>query len=431
MSGIPPIFCKGSATALGITLVTSDFRLFLGGRFCAALALQMQAVAVGWYLYDLTGNPLTLGYAGLAVFVPIALFTLPGGDAADRIDRRRILAVAHAVLAACAGLLMLLAYLRTAEPAPFYAVLALSGVARAFSGPAMQSFVPFLVPRARFAAAVAWNSSVNQTGTVLGPALGGAIYLLGAPVAFGACLGLSLLVALAMLAIRTRTPPAREGGSSALERALAGMRYLRLQPVVLGAITLDLFAVLLGGITALLPIYARDILAVGPDGLGMMRSAIALNAVSMALLLANLPAQRQPHAGRAIFAGVALFGAAVLVFALSTSFVLSIGALVVAGAADMVSVYVRATVVQLGTPDEMRGRVSAVHMLFVGASNELGEFRAGVVAAWLGAVPAALAGGLATLAVVVVWTRLFPELRRVARLADVAPASSGNREADR
>ena len=381
----------------------------------------MQAVATGWYLYDLTGDPLTLAYAGLAVFLPIALLTLPGGDLADRLDRRRILGAAHAVLALCAALLMLLTWLGTAATAPFYLVLALSGAARAFSGPAVQSFVPFLVPRERFAPAVAWSSSANQTATVLGPAAGGAVYLLGAPAAFAACLVLSAFVAAATLAIRTRTAGRREPGSTALARALAGLRYLRLQPVVLGAITLDLFAVLLGGVTALLPIFARDILQVGPDGLGLMRSAIAVGAVTMALALANLPAQRQPHAGRAMFAGVALFGAAVLVFGLSGSFLLSLAALAVAGAADMVSVYVRSTVVQLGTPDEMRGRVSAVHMLFVGASNELGEFRAGVVAAWLGAVPAALAGGLATLAVVALWGRLFPELRRVERVVDVKP----------
>lgn len=402
-------------------LAVRDFRLFLGGRFCAGLAMQVQTVAVGWYLYDLTGDPLTLAYASLAVFLPIALLTLPGGDLADRADRRRILGAAHLLLALCAGLLTLLAWLHTAAPAPFYGVLLLAGTARAFSGPAVQSFVPFLVPRERFATAVAWSSSVNQTATVLGPAAGGAVYLLGAPAAFGACLALSLGVAAAMLAIRTRVAGSRDPGTTAAGRALAGLGYLRRQPVVLGAITLDLFAVLLGGVTALLPIFARDILHVGPDGLGMMRSAIAAGAVGMALALANLPVQRQPHAGRAIFAGVALFGAAVLVFGVSTSFLLSLAALAVAGAADMVSVYVRSTVVQLGTPDEMRGRVSGVYMLFVGASNELGDVRAGMMAAWLGAVPAALAGGFATLAVVAVASRLFPALRKIERLADVKP----------
>jgi MFS family permease len=407
--------------ALSSVLAVRDFRLFLGGRFGAGLATQMQAVAIGWYLYDLTGDPLTLAYAALAVFLPIALLTLPGGDAADRFDRRRILGAAHLVQALCAALLASLVFVATVRTGPFYLVLALSGTARAFSGPAVQSFVPFLVPRAQFASAVAWSSSANQTATVLGPALGGLIYLLGPPAAFAACCALSLLAAAAMIAVRKRVAALRESGTTALSRALAGLRYLGKQPVVLGAITLDLFAVLLGGITALLPVYARDILNVGPDGLGMMRSSVAVGAVAMALVLANLPSHRHPHAGRAIFAGVALFGVAVLVFGLSTSFLLSLAALAVAGAADMVSVFVRSTVVQLGTPDEMRGRVSAVHMLFVGASNELGEFRAGLVAAWLGAVPAVLAGGFGTLAVVALWSWLFPELRRVARLADVKP----------
>jgi MFS family permease len=226
-----------------------------------------------------------------------------------------------------------------------------------------------------------------------------------------------------MLSIRARVS-ATQSDASALERVVAGLKYLRRQPVVLGAITLDLFAVLLGSVTALLPIYARDILHVGPDGLGVMRSSIAAGAVGMGLLLANLPAQRQPHAGRAMLGGVAVFGLAVLAFGLSTHYALSVVALAVMGAADMISVFVRSTVVQLGTPDDMRGRVSAVHMLFIGAANEFGDFRAGLVAAWLGAVPAVLAGGICTLAVVALWTRLFPALRRVDRLADVSPARS-------
>ena len=396
-----------------------DFRLLLAGRFCAGLALQMQAVAVGWYLYDHTGDPLSLAYAGLAVFLPIALFTLPGGDAADRFDRRRILAAAHLVQAACAGLFVALTVSAAANWL-FYAVLALSGMARAFSGPAVHSFTPFLVPREEFASAVGWSSSTNQTATVLGPALGGVIYLLGSAAVFGACLVFSLGVSCAALAISRRVV-GEKSNTGAWSRLALGLSYLRRQQVVLGAITLDLFAVLLGGVSAMLPIYAKDVLAVGPDGLGLMRSAIAVGALGMALVLANLPAQRHPHAGRAIFLGVALFGAGVLAFGLSQSFVLSLGALLVMGAADMVSVFVRQTVVQLGTPDEMRGRVSAVHMLFIGTSNELGEFRAGLVAAWLGAGPAVLLGGVATLAVVALWSRLFPELRRIDRLAEVRP----------
>lgn len=381
--------------------------------------MQMQSVAIGWYLYDLTGDPMVLAYAGLSVFVPIALFTLPGGDVADRVDRRYILGIAGLVQAVCAALLMFLAAAKTVQPLPFYGVLVLSGAARAFSGPALPSFVPFLVPREQFPTAVAWNSSSNQTATVLGPAIGGLLYLWGPQAPFAACLVLSVFVAVAMVSIHTRGGIVATKAGTAFSRAADGLRYLRRQRIVLGAISLDLFAVLLGSITALLPIYARDILQVGPDGLGIMRSSIALGAVAMGLTLAHVPAQRHPHAGHALFAGVALFGAAVMVFGVSHSFLLSLAALAVAGAADMVSVFVRSTVVQLGTPDDMRGRVSAVHALFVSGANEFGDFRAGVAAAWLGAVPAVLAGGIGTLAVVALWAWLFPELRKVERLAEV------------
>ena len=401
-------------------LALRDFRLYLTARFFAALSQQMLAVAIGWYLYDLTGDPLALGYAGLAVFLPIAILTLPGGDLADRFDRRRILFAAHLLLAACAGALAWLAWTRTSGTSAYYAVLALTGAARAFSAPAVTSFAPFLVPRGDFAQAVAWAASANRIATVIGPALGGAIYLLGPEVAFAACLVQSAAVAVAIIAVRTRVAPAAAAaGSTAYSRAVAGLRYLRRQPVVFGAITLDLFAVLLGSVTALLPVYARDVLDIGPGGLGALRSSVALGAVATALFLAAVPERRLPHAGKAMFIGVAVFGAAVLVFGMSRSFLLSIAALAVMGAADMVSVYVRSTVIQLGTPDDMRGRVSAVHMLFVGASNELGDFRAGAVAAWLGALPAVLAGGAGTLVVVWLWARLYPELARVDRLSEV------------
>jgi hypothetical protein len=224
-----------------------------------------------------------------------------------------------------------------------------------------------------------------------------------------------------MISIRTHVVTKPEAGTTAFSRALAGLRFLRRQPIVLGSISLDLFAVLIGGVTALLPVFARDILHVGPDGLGLMRSMIAIGAVGTGLLLAQLSPARQPHAGGALFGGVALFGIGAIVFGLSGNFWLTLAALAVMGGADMMSVFVRATVVQLGTPEEMRGRVSAVHVLFVGATNELGEFRAGLVAAWLGAVPAVLAGGIGTLAIVALWTRLFPDLLRVDRLAEVGP----------
>jgi MFS family permease len=398
-----------------------DYRLYLCGRFFAAMSQQMLAVAIGWYLYDLTGDPMTLGYAGLATFVPIALFTLPGGDLADRFDRRQILALAHLVQATCSAVLVYLAMTRTVTPWPFYAVLAASGMARAYSAPAVQSFAPFLVPREQFAESVAWSASANRVATIVGPALGGLIYLLGPEAAFAACLVQSLLVSGSMISIRTTVAPAAEKGSTGIQRAIAGLRYVRRQPVVLGAITLDLFAVTLGSITALLPVYARDVLDVGPGGLGAMRSSLALGAVATALLIAALPAGRLPHGGKAMFVGVGVFGVAILVFGLSTSFALSIAALAVMGAADMISVWVRSTVVQLATPDDMRGRVSAVHMLFVGTSNEFGDFRAGAVAAWLGALPAVMAGGVCTLLVTALCAHFFPELRRVDRLAEVTP----------
>ena len=402
-------------------LRTRDFALFLGGRVLSVLAAQMQWVAIGWYLYDLTGDPMTLGWAGLASFIPIALFTLPAGDLADRMDRRRLLGLAFSIQAIAAALLLGLVAARTDATLPFYATLVLSGMTRAISGPASSSFVPLLVPRERFAQAVAWAASAHQTATITGPALGGLLYLAGAPAPFAACLVLALVATGAMLSIRTRVVADRAGGGHALSRAMAGLRYAIAQPILFGAISLDLFAVLIGGVNALLPVFARDILHVGPGGLGLMRSMVAVGAIGTSLALAQLPEPRQPHAGRALFGGVALFGAAVLVFAVSTSYPLTLFALFLLGAGDSLSVFVRATIVQLATPQDMRGRVSAVHVLFVGCTNELGEFRAGAMAGWLGPVPAALAGGIGTLLVVALWTRLFPSLRRVDKLSEVAP----------
>ena len=399
----------------------TDFRLFLAGRFLSVLATQMQWVAVGWYLYDLTGDPLALGWAGLASFIPIALLTLPAGDLADRIDRRWLLGAAHLIQASGAVLLFLLVFNGVAVTWPFYCALVLSGATRALSGPAAASFLPLLVPREQFAQSVAWSATAQQIAVVAGPVAGGLLTLAGASVTFAACLVLALLAAAAMLSIRTRVVADKKGDASALTRALAGLRFVLAQPIIFGAISLDLFAVLVGGVNALLPVFARDILQVGPGGLGLMRSMVAVGAIGTSLALAHLPEPRQPHAGRALFGGVALFGVAVIVFSLSSNFLLSLVALALLGAGDAMSVFVRATVVQLATPQDMRGRVSAIHVLFVGCTNELGEFRAGAMAAWLGVVPAALAGGVGTLLIVALWTRLFPTLRRVNRLSEVNP----------
>lgn len=401
-----------------------DFGLFLGGRVFSVLAAQMQWVAVGWYLYDLTGDPMTLGWAGLSSFIPIALLTLPAGDLADRIDRRWILGAAHLIQALAALLLLFLVFHRTAATGPFYAALILSGSTRALAGPAHKSLAPLLVPRGQFAQSVAWAASAQQVATIAGPALGGAIYLAGAPVTFACCAALALLATLAMLAIRTRVVAAKEGGTTGLQRAMIGLRFVLAQPILFGAISLDLFAVLVGGVNALLPMFARDILHVGPGGLGLMRSMVAVGAIGTSLVLAQLPEPRQPHAGKALFGGVALFGVAVIIFSFSRNYLLTLAALFLLGAGDSMSVFVRATVVQLATPQEMRGRVSAIHVLFVGCTNELGEFRAGMMAAWLGVVPAALAGGIGTLLIVALWTRLFPTLRRVNRLSEVTPRST-------
>ena len=398
-----------------------DFGLFLGGRFASVLASYMQWVAIGWYLYDLTGSAMTLAFAGLAAFVPIALFTLPAGDLADRVDRRWLLGAAHLFQASAAALLFSLVLTKTSSTVPFYGALVVSGMTRALSGPAAKSIVPLLVPREQFAQSVAWTTSTQQIAVITGPAAGGLIYLLGAPVTFAVCFVLALAAAVAMIAIRTRVIAGKETGSSALARAMAGLRFVKRQPILLGAISLDLFAVLIGGVNALLPVFARDILHVGPGGLGVLRSTFAAGAILTSLVLAQLPEARQPHAGRALFGGVALFGLGAVAFSLSGDFAISMACLAAMGAGDSLSVFVRATVVQLASPDDMRGRVSAIHVLFVGCTNELGEFRAGLLASLLGAAPAALLGGLGTLAIVALWARLFPSLRRVDRLSEVTP----------
>jgi len=401
-----------------------DFGLFLAGRFVSVLAAQMQWVAIGWDLYDLTGNPLTLAFAGLASFVPIAILTLPAGDLADRIDRRWLLGAAHLIQALAAAILLALVAAKTTATWPFYAALVLSGCTRAISGPASKSLAPLLVPREQFAQSVAWATSAQQIAIITGPALGGFIYLLGAPVTFAACCVLALLASGAMVAIQTKVIASKASGTTAFERAMAGFRYLLTQPIVFGAITLDLFAVLVGGVHALLPIFARDILDVGPAGLGILRSTFAVGAIAASLALAQLPEARQPHAGRALFGGVAAFGVGAIIFSLSRDLWLSMAALAVMGAGDALSVFVRATLVQLATPEHMRGRVSAIHVLFVGCTNELGEFRAGLLASLLGAAPAAMAGGIGTLVIVALWMKLFPPLRRVRRLSEVTARES-------
>jgi MFS family permease len=401
-----------------------DFRLFLGARFASVVGMQMQSVAIGWQVYSITGRPMSLAWVGLAQFFPVAGLSLLAGQVADRFPRRKILMVCQGAMAALSAALFLVAHAGVTHVAPIYAVLVGIGVARAFLGPANQSILPSLVPVQDFGNAVAWGSSSWQVATVLGPTLGGVLYAAfgGAAGVYSAasCCGLG---ALALITGMSGRPAAASRLRSAGSRSsiLDGVRYVRSNPIVLGAISLDLFAVLLGGATALLPVYARDILHLGPWALGALRSAPAAGAAVTAIVLALRPIERR--AGAKMFAGVAAFGAATIVFGVSRSFVVSLIALIVLGASDMVSVFVRSALVQLATPDAMRGRVSAVNMVFIGASNELGEFESGLTAAWLGTVPSVVLGGLGTLAVVALWMWAFPPLRRIDRLDDATRAA--------
>ena len=405
-----------ASTAAGV-FANRNFRLYLSSVLLNNLAIQIQSVAVAWQVYALSGSPLALGYVGLAQFVPILALCLPAGNLADRCERRLILAISFILQALAAGGFLVFSLATPKHLWPFYLLLALFGSARAFGGPAAQSLLPLLVERQQFPEAVAWNSSSNRIGVIVGPALGGAIYLLGPAMAYGSCLGLFVAITGAILKLRVPARPALAPEGSMLQRLTAGVSYVRAQPIVLGAISLDLFAVLLGGATALLPVYARDILHVGPSGLGLLRSAPAVGAAVVALLLGQRPLNRR--AGAVMFGGVASFGLATIVFGLSSSFGLSLTALAILGASDMLSVYVRATLIQLATPDPMRGRVSAVNRVFVGASNELGGFESGITAAAFGTVPAVVLGGVGTLVVVGAWWWLFPVLGQVDRLTDV------------
>ena len=319
-----------------------DFKLFLLAMFLASLASAAQSVAISWQIYDIVRDPLALGYAGLAQFLPMAILALPAGDLADRRNRRTILAIGFVVQALCAGALLALTYADYRLIAPFYIVLAMLGIVRAFVRPAADAFLPLLVPAEQFPEAVAWTSSARQTATIAGPALGGLLYVFGPMAAYGMCLAMFSIVALAFALIHTRSVhQAPMLGQSAFARVTAGIKYLRTRPIILGAISLDLFAVLLGGATALLPIYARDILRVGPGGLGLLRSAPALEAAVTGLGLVRIPLTRK--AGLTMFGCVAMFGIATIVFGLSRDFALSLGALIVLGASDMISVYVRHT----------------------------------------------------------------------------------------
>ena len=390
----------------------SNFRYYVTMRVLMTTATEMQAVAVAWQVYALTHRPLDLGLVGLAQFLPGMLLFLVTGQAADRFSRQRILKACCAGFAVCSLLLFGWTWHGLTSIWPIYGVLLLNGTVRAFNGPAGQAFLPLLVPEEFFPTAVAWNSSIFQAASIAAPIAGGLLYgLAGSPALVYGCAALGYLAAvLALAAIRVRAAQGPRPAAS-YRMALEGLRYIARNKIILGAISLDLFAVLLGGAAALLPVYAREIFKIGASGLGLLRSAPGVGAVIMALVLARWPLRR--HAGAIMLGCVGGFGVFTVVFGLSRNLALSLAALVLIGASDMVSVVVRHTLVQLSTPDEMRGRVSAVNVLFIGASNEIGQFESGITAQWFGTVPAVVLGGLGTIAIVALWAWRFPALGKV------------------
>jgi hypothetical protein len=389
-----------------------NFRYFMSARVLITTASEMQAVAVGWQIYSLTHRPLDLGLVGLAQFAPGIVLFLIAGHTADRFPRQRILQACYGGFGLCSLLLLGLSLRGLAVVWPIYAVLLFNGTVRAFNGPASQAFMPLLVPAEHFPNAVTWGSSIFQAAMVLGPALGGTIYgFANSPVPVYCCSAIACLGALTLMGAIRLEKISRPRQVASVAVVLEGIRYIWRDKLILGSISLDLFAVLLGGAVALLPVYAREILNTGAYGLGILRGAPSVGAVLMALALAHRPLRR--NAGIAMFACVFGFGIFTIVFGLSRNLILSLLALVLVGACDMVSVIIRHTLVQLGTPDEMRGRVSAVNGLFIGASNEIGQFESGLTAQWFGTVPAVVLGGVGTLAIVLLWTWLFPSLRRV------------------
>jgi len=385
------------------------FTRFWMARGASGFAYHMTAVAIGWQVYDLTGDVLNLGLVGLIEFLPQFLLTLVVGQVADRVDRRRIAAVCLLLQGLTLALLAAETFGHWLGIGGIFACVGLIGAARAFETPSLQALLPQLVRPDELPRLLAWSSSVWKTAMILGPALGGVLYIVGPWAAYAVGAAFFLLAATVVATIPKPAAVARaEGGI--WNSALDGLRFIRKRPVILGAISLDLFSVLLGGATALLPVYAKDILATGPWGLGILRAAPSIGALGMSLYLTRFPLTRS--VGRTMFAAVAVFGLCTIVFGLSRAFPLTVAALIGLGASDMISVVIRATLIQLDTPDGLRGRVSAVNAVFIGTSNQLGDFESGVTAAWFGPVGAVVVGGLGTLCVAALWLRFFPQLYR-------------------
>src|SRR6266568_2115929 len=394
------------------------FVLFQIARFLIVSAVEMQAVAVGWQVYEITKRPLDLGYVGLAQFLPGILLFPISGHASDRFERRHVLSACYAGYAVCFALLLALAEHGVPSITSIYVVLVLIGVVRSFNSTASRSILPQLVPEEHFPNAVAWNASIFQAATILGPSFGGILYaLFNGP---SAVYVIAMLTAIGATLSSFRIKPevkARPREPMTLKTAFAGLHFIWRKKLILGAISLDLFAVLLGGAVALLPVYAREILHTGPWGLGLLRTAPGVGAAMMAVLLAHRPLRGR--SGPTLLWAVAGFGTFTILFGLSHSLTISLIALLLLGASDMISVIIRATLTQLATPDAMRGRVTAVDMIFIGTSNEFGQFESGMTAQWFGTVPAAVLGGIGTLIVIVLWAWLFPELRHAGELTTI------------
>jgi MFS family permease len=392
------------------------YRRFWLSRAASTLSFQMAAVAIGWQVYELSHSTFSLGLVGLVEFLPILLLTLLVGHVADRFDRRKIMGICQAVAGITMAALALGSGLHRVTTLGIYCAAAVVGMARAFERPATQALLPSVVKVEQVAQAIAWSSSATQTAGILGPAFGGLLYGFGAQAPYWVCAALYAAAALLSWWIKPARTIVRKPDSTT-ESLFSGIHYIRDRKQILGAISLDLFVVLLGGATALLPAYARDILRTGPWGLGLLRLAPAVGALTISVVLAKYPIRGR--AGRKMFAAVVVFGLATIAFALSRSFLLSMGILFVLGAADVVSVVVRSSLVQLETPDSMRGRVSAVNSLFIGTSNQLGQFESGVTASWWGVVPATVVGGVGSIAVALVWMWIFPGLRKLDQVSAV------------
>ena len=405
------------------------FVLFQIARFLIVVAVEMQAVAVGWQVYEITKRPLDLGFVGLAQFFPAILLFPISGHASDRFERRKVLSTCYAGFAVCFALLLVLAQRGAHSMASIYVVLVLLGVVRSFNGTASRSILPQLVPEEDFPNAVAWNATTFQASTILGPAVGGILYAAfhGPSVVYGIAMLTAIGATVSTFRIKPETK-ARPREPMTFKTVFAGLHYIWRKKLILGAISLDLFAVLLGGAVALLPVYAREILHTGPWGLGLLRTAPGVGAALMAVLLAHRPLRGR--SGLTLLWAVAGFGIFTIIFGLSRSLIVSLIALLLLGASDMISVIIRATLTQLATPDEMRGRVTAVDMIFIGTSNEFGQFESGVTAQWFGTVPAVVLGGIGTLVVIAVWAWLFPELRHAGELTAISSSAANSAPGD-